>query len=152
MYSCIQLLIYPCNIQKKKTFLVLNNRHWQEMDNWVNVFILCVKYEYKFYSVYKTSTSCDAVCLNFSNKFADFRVSKIPQGTLVLFANDEIIIVRRPKIWCLQYGYFLQSYTLILFIHRYNIKLSTSVVFCRRTNILPGRCYDQSLLLGSFIK
>ena len=43
------------------------------------------------YSVYKTSRSCDVVCLNrlhnkwsqiFNKKFADIRVSRIPQGTM----------------------------------------------------------------------
>ena len=37
-------------------------------------------------------------------------------------------------------------------INCYNIKLSMSVLFCKKTNILPGRLYEQSLLVGSFMR
>ena len=32
------------------------------------------------------------------------------------------------------------------------IKLSMSVLFCKKTNILPERFYEQSLLVGSFMR
>ena len=35
-------------------------------------------------------------------------------------------------------------------VNCYNIKLSMSVLFCKKTNILPGRFYEQSLLVGFF--
>ena len=37
-------------------------------------------------------------------------------------------------------------------INCYNIKLSMSVLFCKKTNILPRRLYEQSLLVGSFMR
>ena len=33
-----------------------------------------------------------------------------------------------------------------------NIKLSMSVLFCKKTNIIPGRFYEQNLLVGSFMR
>ena len=47
-------------------FLFLNNRHWQEMDKWKNMFIHFVKtcMMVNTNSVYKTSRSRDGVCLN----------------------------------------------------------------------------------------
>ena len=37
-------------------------------------------------------------------------------------------------------------------VNCYNIKLSMSVLFCKKTNILPGRFYEQSLLVSSFMR
>ena len=36
-------------------------------------------------------------------------------------------------------------------VNCYNIKLSMSVLFCKKTNILSGRFYEKSLLVG-FLK
>ena len=39
------LLYSEINLQ---LFLFLNNRHWQKMDSWMNLFIYFVKYECKY--------------------------------------------------------------------------------------------------------
>ena len=67
------------------------------------------------------------------------------------------IFVLRLKSWCL-YEHYLKSYTQI-FVHCaffngtvqcYNIKLSMSVLFCKKTNVQPGRLYEETLQVGSF--
>ena len=61
--------------------------------------------------------------------------------------------VLRLNIWCLYEHYYEPDFHLLCILEFRSKTVLTilSVLFFKKTNILPGRFYEQNLLVGSFM-